>query len=211
MLYRDLIPSRLGGRYIASHISIPEGGPVSDWVHYHRIALQMIYVRRAGSAWSTRIGGEPFVMARGRSGDPAARHPPPRARKLGRAWRWSRSARRRCTRPIADHELELPNGSDPGTDFRRPALPSSRRRRHALDSGQWRRSAGDRGRAGDRRPRRGSHASAARRASDGLSAATTASWCSASFSMARHARLSRMHALGPRRRLRDPARASRGS
>src|SRR4051812_9240101 len=27
MLYRDLIPSRLGGRYIASHIAIEEGGP----------------------------------------------------------------------------------------------------------------------------------------------------------------------------------------
>jgi len=30
MLYRDLIPGRFGGRYIASHISIPEGGPVAD-------------------------------------------------------------------------------------------------------------------------------------------------------------------------------------
>ena len=38
MLYRDLIPSRLGGRYIASHITIAEGGPVADWVHFHRIA-----------------------------------------------------------------------------------------------------------------------------------------------------------------------------
>src|SRR4051812_46920367 len=38
MRYRDLIPSRLGGRYIASHISIAEGGPVADWVHFHRIA-----------------------------------------------------------------------------------------------------------------------------------------------------------------------------
>ena len=34
MLYRDLIPGRLGGRYIASHIVIAEGGPVADWVHY---------------------------------------------------------------------------------------------------------------------------------------------------------------------------------
>src|SRR3954468_1437838 len=30
MLYRDLIPGRLGGRYIASHITITEGGPVAD-------------------------------------------------------------------------------------------------------------------------------------------------------------------------------------
>src|SRR4051812_9248571 len=34
MRYRDLIPGRLGGRYIASHIAIAEGGPVADWVHY---------------------------------------------------------------------------------------------------------------------------------------------------------------------------------
>src|SRR6186713_894260 len=45
MHYRDLIPGRLGGRYIASHISIAEGGPVADWVHYHRIAVQLICVR----------------------------------------------------------------------------------------------------------------------------------------------------------------------
>ena len=30
MHYRDLIPSRLGGSIIASHIRIPEGGPVPD-------------------------------------------------------------------------------------------------------------------------------------------------------------------------------------
>src|SRR5687768_7192494 len=29
MHYRDLIPGRLGGRYIASHIGIGEGGPVA--------------------------------------------------------------------------------------------------------------------------------------------------------------------------------------
>src|SRR5688572_25710228 len=45
MRYRDLIPSRLRGRYIASHISIADGGPVADWVHFHRIALQLICVR----------------------------------------------------------------------------------------------------------------------------------------------------------------------
>src|SRR4051794_37933644 len=33
MDYRDLIPGRLGGRYIASHIILAEGGPVADWVH----------------------------------------------------------------------------------------------------------------------------------------------------------------------------------
>src|SRR5262245_20088405 len=35
MQYRDLIPGRLGGRYIASHIRITDGGPVDDYVHHH--------------------------------------------------------------------------------------------------------------------------------------------------------------------------------
>ena len=65
MLYRDLIPGRLGGRYIASHITIPGGGPVSDWVHYHRIALQMIYVRRGWVRVVYEDQGEPFVMNEG--------------------------------------------------------------------------------------------------------------------------------------------------
>ena len=48
MRYRDLIPSRLGGVFIASHIHIPNGGPVPDYVHYHRIKFQMIYCK---SGW----------------------------------------------------------------------------------------------------------------------------------------------------------------
>ena len=35
LLYRDLIPSRLGGRWIASHIRAAPGGPVEDRVHHH--------------------------------------------------------------------------------------------------------------------------------------------------------------------------------
>lgn len=65
MLYRDLIPGRAGGRYVASHITIPEGGPVSDWVHYHQIALQMIIVRRGWVRVVYEDQGEPFVMEAG--------------------------------------------------------------------------------------------------------------------------------------------------
>ena len=65
MLYRDLIPGRLGGRYVASHISIPEGGPVADWVHFHRIRFQMIYVRRGWVRVVYEDQGEPFVMNEG--------------------------------------------------------------------------------------------------------------------------------------------------
>jgi len=65
MLYRDLIPGRLGGRYIASHITIPGGGPVADWVHYHRVALQMIFVRRGWVRVVYENQGAPFVMNEG--------------------------------------------------------------------------------------------------------------------------------------------------
>ena len=43
MKYRDLVPSRLGGHIIASHIAIPEAGPVADYVHYHKVHFQMIF------------------------------------------------------------------------------------------------------------------------------------------------------------------------
>jgi quercetin dioxygenase-like cupin family protein len=43
MQYRDLIPSRLGGSIIASHIRIPDGGPVPDMVHYHKVGFQLIF------------------------------------------------------------------------------------------------------------------------------------------------------------------------
>jgi quercetin dioxygenase-like cupin family protein len=62
MLYRDLIPGRLGGRYIASLISIPEGGPVDDWVHYHRVRFQLIAVRAGWVRVVYEDQGEPFVM-----------------------------------------------------------------------------------------------------------------------------------------------------
>ncbi len=43
MHYRDLIPTRLGGSIIASHIRIPDGGPVPDMVHYHTVGFQLIF------------------------------------------------------------------------------------------------------------------------------------------------------------------------
>ena len=43
MQYRDLVPSRLGGAMIASHIRIPDGGPVPDMVHFHKVGFQLIF------------------------------------------------------------------------------------------------------------------------------------------------------------------------
>jgi mannose-6-phosphate isomerase-like protein (cupin superfamily) len=65
MRYRDLIPSRLGGAYIASHIHIPRGGPVPDYVHYHRIKFQLIYCKRGWVRVVYEDQGESFVMNAG--------------------------------------------------------------------------------------------------------------------------------------------------
>jgi quercetin dioxygenase-like cupin family protein len=46
MEYRDLVPGRLGGAMIASHIRIPTGGPVPDMVHYHKVGFQLIFCIR---------------------------------------------------------------------------------------------------------------------------------------------------------------------
>ncbi len=65
MQYRDLIPDRQGGRFIASHIRIPKGGPVPDNVHYHDIRFQMIYCYRGWVKLVYEDQGEPFVMQAG--------------------------------------------------------------------------------------------------------------------------------------------------
>jgi mannose-6-phosphate isomerase-like protein (cupin superfamily) len=46
MEYRDLLPDRWGGRFIASNIRIVDEGPVPDVVHAHRIRFQMIFCAR---------------------------------------------------------------------------------------------------------------------------------------------------------------------
>jgi len=65
MLYRDLIPGRLGGRFIASLIRIAEGGPVPDYVHFHRIRFQMIFCRAGWVRLAYEDQGPPFVMEAG--------------------------------------------------------------------------------------------------------------------------------------------------
>ena len=42
MEYRDLVPSRLGGAMIASHIRVPDG-KVPDMVHFHKVGFQLIF------------------------------------------------------------------------------------------------------------------------------------------------------------------------
>lgn len=65
MRYRDLLPGRLGGRFIASLIHVPESGPVPDYVHFHNVRFQFIFVV---SGWVKVVyedQGEPFVMQAG--------------------------------------------------------------------------------------------------------------------------------------------------
>jgi quercetin dioxygenase-like cupin family protein len=65
MRYRDLVPDRWGGRFISSLISIPAGGPVPDYVHFHKIRFQLIFVKDGWVRVVYEDQGEPFVLARG--------------------------------------------------------------------------------------------------------------------------------------------------
>ena len=65
MHYRDLAPGRLGGAFIASHIRIPEGGPVPDMVHFHEVGFQLIFCH---SGWVDLVyedQGAPFRLHAG--------------------------------------------------------------------------------------------------------------------------------------------------
>ena len=65
MRYRDLLPGRHGGAFIASHIRILEGGPVPDYVHYHRIRFQAIFCRKGWVRVVYEGQGEPFLLEAG--------------------------------------------------------------------------------------------------------------------------------------------------
>lgn len=65
MRYRELVSSRLGGSLIASHIGIPDGGPVPDYVHHHHVRFQMIYCARGWVRVVYEDQGEAFVMEPG--------------------------------------------------------------------------------------------------------------------------------------------------
>jgi quercetin dioxygenase-like cupin family protein len=65
MQYRDLIPGRLGGRFIASHIRIPDGGETPDYVHFHKIRFQVIYCKEGWVRVVYEDQGPPFVLEAG--------------------------------------------------------------------------------------------------------------------------------------------------
>jgi mannose-6-phosphate isomerase-like protein (cupin superfamily) len=79
MRYRDLIPDRQGGRFIASHIQIPDAGLVPDYVHFHKVRFQMIFCYRGWVRLVYEDQGEPFIM---RAGDCVLQPPQIRHRVL---------------------------------------------------------------------------------------------------------------------------------
>lgn len=117
MIYRDLIPGRLGGRYIASHIAVPGAGPVADWVHFHKVAFQLIFCRRGRVRLVYEDQGEPFWMG---AGDCVLQPPRIRHRVLESAddLEVVELACPALHETIADHDLPLPTGRDlPGRIF----------------------------------------------------------------------------------------------
>jgi len=108
MQYRDLIPTRLGGRFVASHISIPEGGLVPDYVHYHRIRFQMIFCKAGWVRVAYQDQGPAFVMS---AGDCVLQPPEIRHRVL-EASPGLEVIEIGCPalhETYADHDLSLPN------------------------------------------------------------------------------------------------------
>lgn len=109
MEYRDLLPDRWGGRFIASHIRIDDGGDVADWVHFHRIRFQMIFVAAGWVDVVYEDQGEPFRM---HAGDCVLQPPEIRHRVL-RSSPGLEVIEIGCPAEhdtFADHELELPTG-----------------------------------------------------------------------------------------------------
>jgi mannose-6-phosphate isomerase-like protein (cupin superfamily) len=117
MQYRDLIPSRLGGRFVASHILIPGGGPVPDYVHYHRVRFQFIFCKAGWVKVVYEDQGPPFVM---HAGD-CVLQPPEIRHQVLEASPGLEVVEIGCPamhETHADHDLALPNDRlDPGRLF----------------------------------------------------------------------------------------------
>jgi quercetin dioxygenase-like cupin family protein len=116
MQYRDLIPDRLGGSIIASHIRIPDGGPVPDMVHYHTVGFQLIFCYRGWVDLVYEDQGAPFRLNAGNCviQPPQIRHRVLYASDNIEVIEIGVPAEHITT---IDHEMELPN---------RPANPERR-------------------------------------------------------------------------------------
>jgi quercetin dioxygenase-like cupin family protein len=137
MQYRDLIPGRLGGRFIASHIRLVDGGEVPDYVHYHKVRFQMIYCK---SGWIRVVyedQGQPFVP---NAGDCVLQPPEIRHRVLESS-AGAEVIEIGCPavhETWVDHEMQLP------TPNFRPERPFNGQHfvRHIAADAKWERSNG---------------------------------------------------------------------
>ena len=132
MRYRDLIPGRLGGRFIASHIMIQDGGPVPDYVHYHKVRFQMIYCRAGWVRVVYEDQGTDFVM---RAGDCVLQPPRIRHRVLESSpgMEVIEIGCPALHETLADPELDLPNARlDPARSFEGQVFL-----RHEADKAPW--------------------------------------------------------------------------
>ena len=117
MQYRDLIPSRLGGRFVASHIRMAVGGPVPDYVHYHRVRFQMIFCKAGWVKVVYEDQGLPFVM---HAGDCVVQPPEVRHQVLeaSAGLEVIEIGCQAVHETFADHDLLLPNDRfNPGRLF----------------------------------------------------------------------------------------------
>jgi len=108
MEYRDLIPDRLGGRIVASHIRLTRSGEVPDYVHYHKIGFQMIYCKAGRIRVVYQDQGDPFWLE---PGDCVLQPPEIRHRVL-EAVAGSEVVEVGCPavhETWVDHEMMLPN------------------------------------------------------------------------------------------------------
>lgn len=117
MRYRDLLPDRLGGSVIASHIRIPQGGPVPDYVHHHDVRFQVIFCYRGWVKVVYEDQGPPIVM---RAGDGVLQPPHIRHRVLeaSAGLEVIEVASPAEHETHVDHDMTLPTGkTEPGRDF----------------------------------------------------------------------------------------------
>lgn len=103
---------------IASHIRIPDGGPVPDYVHYHDIGFQIIYTYKGWVRVVYEDQGPPFVM---REGDCVLQPPEIRHRVLENsdAFEVVEIGSPAEHETFVDHDMTLPNESvNPGRKFK---------------------------------------------------------------------------------------------
>lgn len=120
MQYRDLLPDRLGGAWIASCIRIERGGPVPDYVHFHRLAAQALFCTAGHVQLVYEDQGEPFTMV---AGDCVLQPPTIRHRVLA------------CSDGFEVIEVAAPAEHVTVADAEL-ALPTAARRRDRLFAGQ---------------------------------------------------------------------------